>query len=187
VRGTYAVCVLNELRCSTDIMWLFQPLCSNALIVSHSKVSAECFAVVMHGLFWYISTYPSPVYMPFEPCIPLLACRVGPVQSLDGRPYAAGVVGPVRGTFLWSKKTSQCPRAVIGDIALCTVPSFWWDVKRVFWPSVVTKDPIALIVRVGVLTPVSWLNSQAGPHTVPCKSIHLPWRFSYFVVLQPVI
>ena len=25
----------------------------------------------------------------------------------------------------------------------------------------VTKDPMALVVRVGVLTPVSWLNSQS--------------------------
>ena len=23
--------------------------------------------------------------------------------------------------------------------------------------------------------------------TVPCKSIHPPWRFSYFVAIQPVI
>ena len=32
--------------------------------------------------------------------------------------------------------------------------------------SVVTKDPMALIVRVGVLTLVSSLNSQSGPHTI---------------------
>jgi hypothetical protein len=32
--------------------------------------------------------------------------------------------------------------------------------------SVVAKDSMALIVRVGVLTPVSWLNSQSGLHTI---------------------
>ena len=55
--------------------------------------------------------------------------RVGPGQSLDGRPDTAGGGdgGPVGGT-LWSKK---CPRAVIGDTTLCMVQSFRWDVKRV--------------------------------------------------------
>ena len=60
--------------------------------------------------------------------------RVGPGQSLDGRPDAAGsgVGGPVGGTLSSGLKIiSQCPRAVIGDTALCRVPSFGWDVKRV--------------------------------------------------------
>ena len=30
----------------------------------------------------------------------------------------------------------------------------------------VTEDPMALLIRVGVLTLVSWLNSQSGSHTV---------------------
>ena len=95
--------------------------------------------------------------------------RVGPGQSLDGRPDAAGsgVGGPVGGTLSSGlKKMSQCPRAVIGDTALCRVLSFGFDVKRVSCLSEVIKDPMALIVRVGVLTPVSWLNSQSGPQTI---------------------
>ena len=50
--------------------------------------------------------------------------RVGPGQSLDGRPDAAGsdVGGPVGGTLSSDlKKISQCLRAVIGDTALCRV------------------------------------------------------------------
>ena len=43
--------------------------------------------------------------------------------------------------------------AVIGDIALCRVPSFRRDVKRVSWLSEVIKDPMALIVRVGGVNP----------------------------------
>jgi hypothetical protein len=46
------------------------------------------------------------------------------------------------------------------------VLSFGWDVKQVSWLSEVTKDPMALIVRVGMLTLVSWLNSQSGPQTI---------------------
>ncbi|CDQ82847.1 unnamed protein product, partial [Oncorhynchus mykiss] len=82
---------------------------------------------------------------------------VGPGQSLDGRPDAAGsgVGGPVGGTLSSGLKISQCPRAVIGDTALCRVSSFGWDVKRVSCLSEVIKDPVALIVRVGVLTPPS--------------------------------
>ena len=60
--------------------------------------------------------------------------RVGPGQSLDGRPDAAGsgVGGPVGGTLSSGlKKISQCPREAIGDIALSRVLSFGWDVKRV--------------------------------------------------------
>ena len=63
--------------------------------------------------------------------------RVGPGQSLDGRPDAAGsgVGGPVGGTLSSGlKKISQCHRAVIGpviDTALCRVLSFGWDDKRV--------------------------------------------------------
>ena len=49
------------------------------------------------------------------------------------------------------------------DWGHCPVPSFGWDVKRVSLLSEVIKDPMALIVRVRVLTPVSWLNSQSGP------------------------
>jgi hypothetical protein len=57
--------------------------------------------------------------------------RVGPGWSLDGRPAAAGsgVGGPVGGTL--SSGLKKCPMAVIGDIALCSVLSFGWDVKRV--------------------------------------------------------
>jgi hypothetical protein len=88
--------------------------------------------------------------------------RVGPSQSLDGRPDAAGsgVGGPVGGTLSSGlKKISQCPRAVIGDTAaLCSVLSFGWDVKRVSWLFEVIKVPMALIVRVGVLSLVSWLS-----------------------------
>ena len=56
--------------------------------------------------------------------------RVGPGQSLDGRPDAAGsgVGGPVGGTL--SSGPKNIPRAVIGDIALCRVLSFGWDVKQ---------------------------------------------------------
>lgn len=31
---------------------------------------------------------------------------------------------------------------------------------------IVVKDPLAFIVRVGVLTLVSWLNSKSGSHTI---------------------
>ena len=60
--------------------------------------------------------------------------QAGPCWFLDGRPDAAGsgVGGPVGGTLSSGlKKIFQCPRAVIGDTALCRVPSFGWDVKRV--------------------------------------------------------
>ena len=94
--------------------------------------------------------------------------RVCPVQSLDGRPDAAGssVGGPVRGTLSSGLKKNICPRAMIGDTALCGVLSFRWDVKWESWLFEVIKDPMALIVRVGVLTLVSWLNCQSGPQTV---------------------
>jgi hypothetical protein len=49
-------------------------------------------------------------------------------------------------SFFWSKQT-QCPRVVIGDIALIWVLSFRWQFKQGSWLSVVTKDPMALIVR----------------------------------------
>ena len=94
--------------------------------------------------------------------------------SQEGRPAAAG--REPRCCWKWCWRASrrhllvfilfyiyQCPRAVIGDIALCRVLSFGWVVK---WVSVVTKDPMAHIIRVGVLTLVSWLNSQSGPHTI---------------------
>ena len=65
--------------------------------------------------------------------LPLKLSRVGPGQSLDERPDDAGssVGGPVRGTFSFGlfKKKSQCPRAVIGDIALCRVQTLGWDIK----------------------------------------------------------
>jgi hypothetical protein len=53
---------------------------------------------------------------------------------MDGRPDAAGsgVGGPIGGTLSSGlKKRSQCPRAVIGDITLCRVPSLRCNVKRV--------------------------------------------------------
>ena len=59
---------------------------------------------------------------------------VGPGWSLDGRPDSAGsgVGGPIGGTLASGlKKISQYPRALIGDIALCRVLSFGWDVQRV--------------------------------------------------------
>ena len=51
---------------------------------------------------------------------------------MDGRPDAAGsgVGGPVGGTLSSGLKQKDS-RAVIGDVALCRVPSFGWDVKRV--------------------------------------------------------
>ena len=49
---------------------------------------------------------------------------------------------------------------------LCRVLSFRLDIKW-FPDSVVTKDPMALIVRVRVLTPVSWLNSKSGHLIIP--------------------
>ena len=55
---------------------------------------------------------------------------------------------------------------MIGDIALCRGLSFRWDDTLVSWLSVVTKDPLTLIVRGGVLTLASCLNSQSGPHTI---------------------
>jgi hypothetical protein len=92
--------------------------------------------------------------------------RVSSGQSLGGRPDATGsdVGGPVGGTLSSHQQKiyniiSQFPGDVIGDITLCRVLSFRWDVKRVSCISVVIKDPMALIVRVGVLTLVSWLNS----------------------------
>ena len=59
--------------------------------------------------------------------------RVGTGQFMDGRPDAAGsgVGGPVGGTLSSDLKKSQCPRAVIGDTAMCRVQSFGWDVKQV--------------------------------------------------------
>jgi hypothetical protein len=95
--------------------------------------------------------------------------RVGPGHFRDGRPDGAGsgVGWPVGGTISSGpQKIFLCPRAVIDKIALCRVQTFRWDVKWVSWLSVVTKVPMALTVRVGVLTPVSWLNSQSGPHTI---------------------
>ena len=59
--------------------------------------------------------------------------RVGPGRSLDGRPDAAGsgVGGQVGGTLSSGRnKISLFPRAVIGDIALCRVPSLGGDVNR---------------------------------------------------------
>ena len=58
--------------------------------------------------------------------------RAGPGQSLDGRPDAAGSggegsVGGILSSGL--KQISQCPRAVIGDIAPYSVLSIRWDVK----------------------------------------------------------
>jgi hypothetical protein len=65
--------------------------------------------------------------------------RVDPGRSLDGRPDAAGSgVGRPVGCipFLWSKIINIYPNAP-GDIALCRVPSFGWDFKRVSCLSVV--------------------------------------------------
>ena len=98
----------------------------------------------------------------------LTLSRVGPGQFLVGRPDAAGsgVGGPVGGTLSsgLKKKISQRPRAAP---ALCRVPFFGWDVKRVSWLSEVIKDPMALIVRVGVSTPVSWPSNHHGHLIIP--------------------
>jgi hypothetical protein len=95
--------------------------------------------------------------------------------SLDGSPDAtgSGVGGPVGGPLSSGlKKISQIPRAVIGDIALCRVLCFRSDVKQVSRLSVVTKDPMALIVRVGVLKLVSWLISNLA--FIPSQSSNHP-------------
>jgi hypothetical protein len=46
----------------------------------------------------------------------------------------------------------------------CRVLPFGWDFWWVSWISVVSKDPVALIVRVGVLTLVCWLDSQSDQY-----------------------
>ena len=74
-------------------------------------------------------------------------CWLAVGWSLDGRPDAAGsgVGGPVGGTlYSGLKKKYELCRGP------CRVP----------------KDPNALIVRAVVLTLVSWLNVQSGPHTI---------------------
>jgi hypothetical protein len=58
------------------------------------------------------------------------------------------------------------PQGSDRDTAPRRVSSFGWDVKRGSGLPVVTKDPMTLIGKVGVLTQVSWLNSQSGPHTI---------------------
>ena len=60
-----------------------------------------------------------------------------------------------RQPFLWS------PGQWLG-----TLLSFGWDVKRCPDSLCSLKYPMALIIRVGVLTLVCWLNSQSGPHTI---------------------
>ena len=75
---------------------------------------------------------------------------------MDGKPDAAGscVGGPVGGS----------------DWEGCRVLFFGWDDKQVSWLSVVTKDCMALIVRVGVLTlaefPI-WSLYHYGYLTIP--------------------
>ena len=60
-----------------------------------------------------------------------LASEAKQVCPWMGDPDAAGsgIGGPGGGTF--SSGLKKCPRAVIGDIAMCRVPSFVWDVKQV--------------------------------------------------------
>ena len=86
--------------------------------------------------------------------------RVGPGPGRDTA--GSGVGGPVGGTLSSGlKKISQFPRAVIGDTALCRVLSFRWDVKWVTCLSEVIKDPMALIVRIGVFV---LAKSPNNPH-----------------------
>jgi hypothetical protein len=70
-------------------------------------------------------------------------CRIPPVESMPRR---------------------------IDAVLACGGPSpitkLYVGVSLIWQLSVVTKDSMALIVRVGVLTPVSWLNSQSGPHII---------------------
>ena len=54
---------------------------------------------------------------------------------------------------------------MIGDIALCRAQCFKWDVKRVSWLYVITTDPMAVFVRVRVLTLVSWLDWEFSQDT----------------------
>ena len=85
--------------------------------------------------------------------------------SLNGRPAAAGsgVGVPAGGTLpFWSKAIPMPPDSE-GEIALCSVMSFRWDVKQVSRLSEVIKNDMALIVRVDVLNTVSWLNSKPDP------------------------
>ena len=95
--------------------------------------------------------------------------RVGHGQSLAGRPDAAGggVGRPVGGTLSSGLKkypnapgqwlrTLPCVGCRLSDGMLNGCP----DSLEVI------KDPMALIVRVGVLTLVSWLNSQSGSQTI---------------------
>jgi hypothetical protein len=57
--------------------------------------------------------------------------RIGPGQSLDGRPDAAGsgVGGPVGGTLSSGLKNIPMPQG--SDTGLCRMPFFGWDIKRV--------------------------------------------------------
>lgn len=81
--------------------------------------------------------------------LPLKLSRVGCGQSLDGSPDVTG--SPVGGTILFNQKKyiSKYLCAVIGDIALCWVLYFTWAIMQVPCLSMVTKDPMVLIVRVG--------------------------------------
>ena len=85
--------------------------------------------------------------------LPLKLSRVGPGWSMDGRPDVAGsgFGGLVGGTLSSSlKKTFQYPKPLI-DFPVC----FSNGTLNGCPDYVVTQDPMALIVTVGVLTQVS--------------------------------
>jgi hypothetical protein len=89
----------------------------------------------------------------------LLLSRAGPGQFLDGRPDTAGsgVGGPVGGTLSSGlKKYPNTPGQWLGTLP-CVGCRLSNGMLNGCPDSEVIKDPMALIVRVGVLTPVSWL------------------------------
>ena len=75
--------------------------------------------------------FRKPLFHPASHCWLASEATVCSGQSLDGRPdtSGSGVVGPVGGTL--SSGLKKYPNAVIGDIALCRVLSFGWDIQRV--------------------------------------------------------
>ena len=94
----------------------------------------------MSSLLLYNEENSTPYFFELE--------RVGVSKLLTGTVYPNAP-----GQWLW---TLSCVGCSLSDGMLNGCPDSLCPLKL----------PIALIVRVGVLTTVSWLNSQSGPLTI---------------------